>query len=65
MELGKIFVMCIMFLFGVIFYPILNSNLSTANVTGPMAPIIHNFALIFLIFMVVFPVAWGMTEEKG
>jgi uncharacterized membrane protein len=62
MEMGKILVSILVFLFSVFLFPTLND--AAAAYTGDLATVVHAFPLLFILLVAVFPIFFLLKEEK-
>jgi hypothetical protein len=62
MELAKIFVALVAFVFGVFLFPTINNVCH--NYVGDLQPVVQAFPLIFLIVLTVFPVLFLVGGRK-
>jgi hypothetical protein len=62
MDLGKVLVSMLIFLFSVLFFPTL--YYAAESYTGELAPLVHVFPVLFIVLVAVFPVFLLLMEEK-
>jgi len=64
MELGKIFVMTLIFVFAAFLFPTVNNACQNMNETLTTAPVIKVFPYLFLIAVIAVPLYYIMKERK-